>query len=65
MRLNDEFIKIFHHFTIFFTIFFMIFLKEAKIHDIWHKFMKNYEFWCMKKSLCPGKEFIYGSYMNS
>ena len=30
--------------------------KEAKIHDIWHELMKNYEFWCTKK--CPGKEFI-------
>ena len=26
-------------------------------NDIWHEFMKNYEFWCTKK--CPGKEFIY------
>ena len=47
--------------------------KEAKIHDMWNDFKKNYEFWCTKK--CPGKEliseFIYefmeimNSYMNS
>ena len=26
------------------------------MHDNWHDFMKNYEFWCTKK--CPGKVFI-------
>ena len=26
------------------------------IQDIWHDFMKNFEFRCTKK--CPGKEFI-------
>ena len=30
--------------------------KEAKIHNIWHNFMKYYEFWWTKK--CPGKEFM-------
>ena len=32
-------------------------IKRGKIHDIWHEFMKKYEFWCTKK--CPGTEFIY------
>ena len=31
-------------------------MKRGQIHDIWHDFMKNSEFWYTKK--CPGKEFI-------
>ena len=55
-----EFTENFHKFTIFFMTFFTIFFrhdfqygifhwKMAKIHDIWHEFMKNHDFWCTRK----------------